>query len=93
MKPVAPNAELSGSAMSSSSGIDTGFSMRMKRAGRAAYCAVVGVRDGRRCGRGAVGGARLVDAHDVVDAADVEQARAFGDEVGVEIERRAACRG
>ena len=33
-------------------------------------------------------GARLVDAHDVVDAADRQQARAFGDQVGIEIERR-----
>src|SRR3954471_21048582 len=40
--PVGPNAELSGSAMSSSSGIDTGFSMRTKRAWRWTYCALAG---------------------------------------------------
>ena len=79
--------------MSSSSGIDTGFSMRMKRAWRLAYCASAGFETLAMRGGGAAVQARLVDAHDVVDAADRQQARAFGDQVGVEIERRLACRG
>ena len=74
-----PNAVLSMSRVSSS-GCDTAFSMRRKRAGRVAYAAL------RRIAHGRDAAGRLVDAVDVVDAADVQHADAFGEQVRREVD-------
>ena len=84
MKPVAPNAALSMSR-TSSSGCETAFSMRMKRAGRCA--AVVGAGSATV----AMFGVRGVDAVEVVHALDVEDADAFGSRGRIEVRGPATC--
>ena len=74
-----PNAVSSMSRVSSS-GCETAFSMRRKRAGRVAYAALAGLRTARDAA------GRLVDAVDVVDAADVQHADGFGQQVRREVD-------